>query len=137
MTCGGHRVDGVWEGRGAPADAIAASQKGRTPRTNAVGHHPEVVRGVGVDAVPSDLEHDLRLELIFSVGIEVVLERLQEARVRVLEGQDHGRLMRFIIVGLDRQLARAGGRRDLDDVFFPRAREAREAPGSGRRERQR
>ena len=87
MTCG-HRVDGVWEGRGAPADAIAASQKGRTPRTNAVGHHPEVVRGVRVDAVAADLQHDLRLELIFSVGIEVVLERLQEARVRVLEGQD-------------------------------------------------
>ena len=135
MTCGEHRVDGVWEGRGAPADAIAASQKGRTPRTNAVGHHPEVVRTVGVDAVPSDLEHDLRLELIFSVGIQIILQRLQEARVRVLEGQDHGRLVGLVVVRLDRQLARAG-RRDLmlNNVLLPRAREAREAPGGGRRE---
>ena len=30
----GHRVDGVWEGRGAPADAITASQKvGRRAQT--------------------------------------------------------------------------------------------------------
>ena len=73
MTCAGHRVDGVWEGRGAPADAIAASQKGRTPRTNAVGHHPEVVGRVRVDAVPADLEHDLRLEFL-SVRVEVVFQ---------------------------------------------------------------
>ena len=47
--------------------------------------------------------------------------------------------MCFIIVGLDRQLARARGR-DLvvDDVLLPRAREAREAPGAccGERARQ-
>ena len=47
--------------------AIAASQKGRTPRTNAVGHHPEVV-GVRVAncrkfgwSLAADLQHDLRL----------------------------------------------------------------------------
>ena len=163
MTC-----DGVWEGRGAPADAIAASQKGRTPRTNAVGHHPEVVRAVRVDAVAAcggtfchtqsprwrrgvavtdlaiprtprqtDLEHDLRLEFL-AVRIEVVLERLQEARVRVLEGQDHGRLVGLVVVRLDRQLARAGLYYFmLDDVLLARAREAREAPGGGRRECQR
>ena len=132
MTCG-HRVDGVWEGRGAPADAIAASQKGRTPRTNAVGHHPEVVRAVRVDAVPSDLQHYFGFEFIFSVGIEVVLQRLQEARVRVLEGQDHGRLVGLVVVRLDRQLAWAGLYNFmLDDVLLPRAREAREAPGGGR-----
>ena len=113
---------------------MGGSQKGRTPRTNAVGHHPEVVRAVRVDAVASDLQHDFGFEFIFSVRVEVVLERLQEARVRVLEGQDHRRLMRFIIVGLDRQLARAGLYYFmLDDVLLPRAREAREAPGGGRR----
>ena len=45
--------------------------------------------------------------------------------------------MRFIIVGvgLDRQLARAGGRDlVLNDVLLSRAREAWEAPGGGRRE---
>ena len=118
---------------------MGGSQKGRTPRTNAVGHHPEVVRSVRVDAVPSDLEHDLRLELIFSVGIEVVLERLQEARVRVLEGQDHGRLVGLVVVRLDRQLARAGLYYFmLDDVLLARACETREAPGAccGERARQ-
>ena len=46
--------------------------------------------------------------------------------------------MRFIIVGLDRQLPRAGGRDlVLNHVLLPRAREAREAPGGGRRERAR
>ena len=122
-----------------PRGRRRASQKGRTPRTNAVGHHPEVVRAVRVDAVPADLEHDLRLELIFSVGIEVVLERLQEARVRVLEGQDHGRLVGLVVVRLDRQLARAGLYYFmLDDVLLARACETREAPGAccGERARQ-
>ena len=58
--------------------------------------------------------------------------------MRVLEGQDHGRLVRFIIVRFYAEFARAGGRDFvLDDVLFARAREAREAPGGGRRERAR
>ena len=115
-------------------------QKGRTPRTNAVGHHPEVVRAVRVDAVAADLQHYFGFEFIFSVRVEVVLQRLQEARVRVLEGQDHGRLVGLVgvVVRLDRQLARAGGRDlVLNHVLLARAREAREAPGGGTRERAR
>ena len=55
--------------------------------------------------------------------------------MRVLEGQDHGRLVRFIIVRFYAEFARAGGRDFvLDDVLFFRAREAREAPGGGCRE---
>ena len=147
---------------------VAASQKGRTPRTNAVGHHPEVVRAVGVDAVAAcegpfchtqsprwrrgvavtdlaiprtprqtDLEHDLALEFL-AVRIQIILQRLEKTGVRVLEGQDHGRLVRFIIVRFYAEFARAGLYYFmLDDVLFLRAREAREAPGGGRRECQR
>ena len=58
--------------------------------------------------------------------------------MRVLEGQDHGRLVGLVVVRLDRQLAWAGLYNFmLDDVLLPRAREAREAPGGGRRERAR
>ena len=60
--------------------------------------------------------------------------------MRVLEGQDHRRLVGLVVVlvRLDRQLARAGGRDlMLNDVLLAQAREAREAPGGGRRERAR
>ena len=58
--------------------------------------------------------------------------------MRVLEGQDHGRLVGLVVVRLDRQLARAGLYYFmLDDVLLPRAREARETPGRGRSERAR
>ena len=59
--------------------------------------------------------------------------------MRVLEGQDHRRLVGLVVVRFDRQLARARGRDlMLDDVLLPRAREAREAPGAccGERARQ-
>ena len=58
--------------------------------------------------------------------------------MRVLEGQDHGRLVGLVVVRLDRQLARAGLYYFmLDDVLLARAREAREAPGGGRGDRER
>ena len=51
--------------------------------------------------------------------------------MRVLEGQDHGRLVGLVVVGLDRQLARAGLYYFmLDDVLLARASETREAPGA-------
>ena len=87
----------------------------------------------------SDLQHYFGFEFIFSVRVEVVLQRLQEARVRVLEGQDHGRLVGLVVVRLDRQLARAGLYYFmLDDVLLARACETREAPGAccGERARQ-
>ena len=51
--------------------------------------------------------------------------------MRVLEGQDHRRLVGLIVVRLDRQLAWAGLYYFmLDDVLLARPREAREAPGA-------
>ena len=55
--------------------------------------------------------------------------------MRVLEGQDHGRLVGLVVVRFYCQLTRARGRDlVLYYIFFLRAREAREAPGGGRRE---
>ena len=54
-------------------------------RVDAVAATASVKLIFHAESLTADLEHDLTLEGL-SMGIEVVLERLQEARVRVLEG---------------------------------------------------